>query len=109
MDNKEFLALQEQLRQASEDPAFKKFREHRLIVETHLTAPAQTLVEEYFLAKRSWLSRCLVTNHMFGDKDISDVIRGKILAIDDMLETKNVFKRYDEIEAKVQFAKKGAN
>lgn len=46
---------------------------------------------------------------MFANKDISDIIRGRILCLDDILETKNVFKRFDEEKKKLEDAKKGAN
>lgn len=39
-------------------------------------------------------------------RDLSDIIRGKIISLDEVLDTKNVFKRYDDLQAKI---KKGAN
>lgn len=75
-------------------------------METHLAAPAQLIVEEYFSAKRKWLTDCLIGQHLVGMKDVSDIIRGKILALDDVLQTRSVFKRYEDLQQKV---KKGAN
>ena len=67
------------------------------------------MVEEYFSAKRRWLSRQLEVSYMQGTKDMSDIIRGKIIALDEVLDTKNVFKRYDELKEKVAKQQKGAN
>src|ERR1700687_1372601 len=102
MDNNQFKVMQDRLRQATEDPAFKKFRDHKIIIMEHLHHPAQKLLEEYYQAIRAKLQLAITYNFIVGDKDVTDIIRGKIQIIDEILQTKDIFERYDTLQKSVQ-------
>ena len=107
MDNKEFLVMQEQLRAATEDPAFKKLREHRIILLTHLQQPAHKLVVEYFSVKKLELQRQLDYTWINSiGRDVSDIIRGKIHMVDEFVNMETVFDRFDKLQKLIEEQKK---
>src|SRR5258708_35917138 len=102
MENLQFKAMQERLRQATEDPLFKKLRDHKIIILQHLQHPTQRLLEEYYQEIRSKLQIALIYNFMQNDIDVSGIIRGKIQVLDEILQVKEVFSRYDTLQKTVE-------
>jgi hypothetical protein len=65
------------------------------------------VVEEYLCSKRLEIQNQL--NYRWinsAGKDISDILRGKLEAIDMFLDFKNVFKRMDEMKKAMEDLKK---
>ena len=62
------------------------------------------LIEEYFSAVRAALQVQLVYNfqNVTQGKDTSDILRGKIMILDDLLGMKKMFEKFDELDKKVK-------
>jgi hypothetical protein len=62
------------------------------------------LIEEYFSAVRAALQVQLVYNfqNVAQGKDTSDILRGKIMILDDLLGMKKMFEKFDELDKKVK-------
>jgi len=55
-------------------------------------------LEEYYQAIRAKLQLALIYNFKQGDLDVTDIIRGKIQVLDEILQTKETFGRYDMLK-----------
>jgi hypothetical protein len=70
---------------------------------THLNQPAQKLIEEYYSAKQKQIQELLNNNWLnSAGMDISNIYRGKIAMIKEMLETKNVFDTFEKLEKDIK-------
>ena len=109
MDNKEWAVLREQVRQITEDPLIKKLRDNKAIILLHLSQPAHKLLEEYLLSRRLEIQNQLNYRWINGaGQDISNLLRGKLEALDTILDLKNMFERMDKMEQKLKDLEKGA-
>ena len=108
MDNNQFKEAQDKLNKALTDPAFSKLMEHKERILHHLRQPEQTLLEDYYSSLLKLLEDDLLERFMNKDgMDVSNIIRGKIIAIKQILFTKNVFAKLDELKSIVDKAKEG--
>src|SRR5579859_500063 len=104
----QFLLMQEQLRKATEDKAFSKMLDNRMIIEVYLNQPQAKVLEEYYFARLQDMLQELVNsplNHK--GRDVSDIIRGKIMMLQEIINMKHVFKTYDGMKEQVEKVKKG--
>lgn len=60
--------------------------------------PTQRLIEEYYSAKKIQMERQLVYFFRQGEKDVSDILRGKIQMLDEILGMKAALAKINEIE-----------
>lgn len=80
-----------------------------MLILAHLEHPSQQVLEAYYISVKEELERQLKYNWVNGiGKDVSDIIRGKIQMLEEILDTKNVFKKYDDLKKEVEDQEKGA-
>lgn len=82
-----------------------------MIVEAYLSQPQHKVLEEYYISVLDSLKSQLVYSPVIKNgRDISDVIRGKIMMLEEILQLKNVFDKYDKLKNDVEnTGNKGAN
>lgn len=77
------------------------------MVLAFLEHPSSKVVMEYFSAKKEQLQRQLEYNWIATTgKDTSDLIRGRIQIIDEFLNLKGVFDRFEKLQKEVEEAGK---
>lgn len=76
----------------------------------HLSQPAQRHLEEFYSIRRNDLVKDLIyAFKTHNGNDVTDLIRGRIMAIDEILQMKNVFENYETLKKSVEENSKGAN
>ena|SRR5271170_5313593 len=106
MDNQQYKELLDHNRRVLENPMVKKLRDHKSIILTHLQQPAHKLIDEYLSSIKIQIMNQMIYSPINSKgKDISDILRGKIEVIDQMLGMKDTFDGFDKLEQTV----KGAN
>ena len=99
----QYQQMQANLKLATEHPAFKKLRDHKELILVHLSQPAQTHLEEYYSNRREEALRELVYSYRNKQgNDVSDILRGKIMAMDEMLRMKDIFSEYEQLKKTVE-------
>lgn len=73
------------------------------MVLAHLEHPTQKMVEEYYLVKRKEIAGQLEYNWLNNKgMDITNILRGKLQMLDEILKTKEVFEQYDKLKTDVE-------
>jgi hypothetical protein len=95
--------MQKQLQTATEDPVFKKLREHKIIILQYLQRPEYKMLREYFQARKDIATKALIYNYKKNNlEDISGQLRGTIQVLEEFLELEHVFDRFDTLEKTVR-------
>jgi hypothetical protein len=55
-------------------------------------------LEEYYQAIKGRLLLAITYNFIVGDKDVSDILRGKIQILDEILGIEKSFEKFEELE-----------
>lgn len=80
-----------------------------MLILAHLEHPSQQVLEAYYNSVKEELERQLKYNWINGaGQDISNFVRGKIQMLEEILDTRNVFKKYDDLKKTVEDEEKGA-
>lgn len=108
MDNKTFQEAQEKLNQVMEDKEYNKLQQNKERIVRHLNQPEQQLLDAYYnnilSIFKNELAYRYVDKH---DRDISDLIRGKITILEQILGMKSIFDGVEKLKAVVAEGQKG--
>ena len=74
----------------------------------HLSQPAQKLIEEFLHSRKVQLQQQQTYSWIANGVNISDVLRGKIQIIDEILDMRGIFTKIESLEKDVKEAEKGA-